>query len=63
MQPHPYHYMSSKSREAYWVDHSPIKDLLRKQSQGKIPLTKIEKDRLSKYAESQRKSKPKRKKK
>ena len=61
-----YHYKykeSSKKREAYWIENSPIKDLLRKQSQGKIPLSKIEKDRLSKYAESQRKSKPKRKKK
>lgn len=58
-----HHKTSNKSREAYWIDNSPIKDLLYKQSQGKIPLTKIEKDRLSKYAESQRKSKPKRKKK
>ena len=55
-----YHYKeSSKKREAYWIENSPIKDLLRKQSQGKIQLTKLEKDRLTRYAESQRKSKPK----
>ena len=46
-----YHYKeSSKKREAYWIENSPIKDLLRKQSQGKIQLTKLEKDRLTRYA-------------
>lgn len=48
-----------KSRETRAAEFVTLDDLLRKQTKGKVPLTREEKLRVQKYAENKRKERKK----